>query len=248
MAIIPASIRNNNPGAAYPGPSSRKFGSSSYETLKSRDGVHKIATFPSSIQGAAAMFDLLARRYTGMTIEAAITKWCGAFYVSTYIKVLEAQGGVSRTDLLTKEFLADPSKAIPLAKAMALQEAGREYPMTDAEWQQAHACAFREPVAPAFAPDNDVPSPKPETRTAAAIAKATPAAGAIGVGASALTGLATVDLTTITNKLTELTAAGSAISALGQLLMSGQMWLAAAVGGVCYLALTYIPRLLGRAT
>ena len=36
--MIPASIRNNNPGAMYPGKSAKKFGSSTFETLKSKDG------------------------------------------------------------------------------------------------------------------------------------------------------------------------------------------------------------------
>lgn len=248
MSIIPASIRNHNPGAQYPGKSARKFGSTSYETLRSKDGVHKIATFPSSIQGAAAMFDLLDMRYTGMTVEAAITKWCGSFYVSTYIKVLEEKSGLKRSDLLTKAVLRDPAVAIPLAKAMAWQEAGRDYPMTDAEWSQAHACAFLEPVAPAFSPDNDVPTPKPETRTNAAIAAATPAAGAVGIGATAATGLATVDFSVVATKATEVKAAGDAIAGLGGLLMSSQMWIAAAVGGACYIALTYVPKMLGRSS
>lgn len=168
--IIPASIRNRNPGAQYPGKSAKKFGGKTYETLKSQDGVHKIATFPSDIQGAAAMFDLLASSYCGMPVEKAIAKWCGAFYVSTYIKVLEEKGGVKRSDLLTKALLADPSKAIPLARAMAWQEAGRDYPMTDAEWLQAHECAFRQQVAPAFSHENDVPSPKAELRQAETVA------------------------------------------------------------------------------
>jgi len=194
MTIVPASIRNRNPGAMYPGPSSKKFGSSSFETLTSRDGVHKIATFRSDVQGGSALFDLLASKYVGMTVEKAITRWCGEFYVSTYIKVLEEHGGVKRSDTLTKEMLEDPEKAIPLAKAMALQEAGREYPMTDEQWAQAHSCAFLQPVAPAFAPDNDVPSPKPETRTAAKVQKVVdvakvvfPVAGVGGVAANQAT-------------------------------------------------------------
>lgn len=190
MAIIPASIRNLNPGAQYPGPSAKKFGGVRYETLKSKDGTHKIATFPSSIQGGAAMFDLLASRYCGMPIEKAITKWCGSFYVSTYIKVLEEKGGIKRTDILTKAVLKDPAKAIPLARAMAWQEAGRDYPMTDAEWSQAHACAFEQPIAPAFSPDNDVPSPKVELRqaqTVAAVGKVAAVATATGSTVATLT-------------------------------------------------------------
>lgn len=176
MARIPASIRNLNPGAMYPGPSSRKFGATKYETLRSKDGVHKIATFASSVDGAAALFDLLgSKAYTGRTIQEAITKWCGGFYVSTYIKVLEANAGVTRHTRLTRELLANREVAIPLAMAMALQEAGQEYPMTDEEWEEAHARVFGT-VAPAplpvpkpsqeedFAPDNDIPSPKPVIR------------------------------------------------------------------------------------
>jgi hypothetical protein len=218
MSIVPASIRNRNAGAQYPGKSAKKFGSSSFETLTSRDGVHKIATFPSHVQGASAMFDLLDQRYTGMTVEKAITKWCGAFYVSTYIKVLEDKGGVKRSDILTKDLLRDPEKAIPLARAMALQEAGRDYPMTGEEWQQAHACAFVEPIAPAFSADNDVPSPKAEMRTAAIVAKVKKViAGGSGVGAL---GAVATDPAALTAKL-------SAYKELTAILTSFGPWMAA---------------------
>jgi hypothetical protein len=216
MSIVPASIRNRNPGAQYPGKSAKKFGSSSFETLTSRDGVHKIATFRSHIQGGSALFDLLDARYTGMTIEKAITKWCGAFYVSTYIKVLEDKGGIKRTDILTKDLLRDPEKAIPLARAMALQEAGRDYPMTGEEWQQAHACAFVEPIAPAFSADNDVPSPKAEMRTAKAMATVTKA----GAGISAVAAGVATDPAALTAKL-------SAYKELTAILTSFGPWMAA---------------------
>ena len=39
----------------------------------------KIATFPTHQHGAAAMFDLLARKYTGRTVETAIKTWCGGW-------------------------------------------------------------------------------------------------------------------------------------------------------------------------
>lgn len=174
---IPASIRNNNPGAMYPGPSAKKFGARTHEVLKSKDGVHKIATFATPIQGAAAQFDLLASsKYTGRSIEDAIQKWCGGFYVSTYIKVLEGEAKVSRNTTLTRDLLCDARVAIPLAKAMALQEAGQPFPMSDEDWLRAHAMAFPDaqeldelPPEPAtdkewFDEANDLPSPKPETR------------------------------------------------------------------------------------
>lgn len=174
--MIPASIRNRNPGAMYPGPSSKKFGATSYETLKSRDGVHKIATFPSDIHGAAAMFDLLAAKYTGQSIEAAIKKWCGGYYASTYLKVLESKGGITASDPLTMALVRDPQLAVPLCRAMAWQEAGKDYPLDDAGWLTAHGMAFGGEVAPEFSPKNDVPSPKPETRRAELLKKL----GAVG--------------------------------------------------------------------
>jgi len=185
--MIPASIRNRNPGAMYPGPSAKKFGATTFETLRSRDGVHKIATFPTDHHGAAAMFDLLAARYTGMPIEAAIKKWCGGFYASTYIKVLEAKGGVSASDPLTLAMIRDPQTAIPLARAMAWQEAGKDYPLDDAGWLEAHGMAFAGAVAPEFSPKNDVPSPKAETRRAETVKTVGTATGLLG-GAGAVVG------------------------------------------------------------
>ncbi len=163
--MIPASIRNNNPGAMYPGPSSRKFGATSFETLRSKDGVHKIATFPTSVHGAAAQFDLLARDYTGVSLERAITRWCGGFYAPTYLKVLRDRADVSAETVLTKAMLADHDFAIPLAKAMAWQEAGCDYPMKEEDWLEAHQMAFgQEAAAPAWNPRNDAPTPKIQTR------------------------------------------------------------------------------------
>lgn len=178
--IPPASIRNNNPGAQYPGPSARKFGSTRHEVLRSKDGQHLIATFPTPVHGAAAQFDLLHNgrnklgqlTYRNRTIRKAIETWCGGFYANTYLGVLKSKAGVTADSVLTSDLLKDPVFAIPLGKAMAWQEAGREYPLDDEGWTQAHDMAFADSRAPAFAPDNDVPSPKPETRSAAAVTAA----------------------------------------------------------------------------
>lgn len=186
--MIPASIRNNNPGAMYPGKSSKRFGSVSFETLRSRDGVHKIATFPTGKHGAAAMFHLLSTGYVGMPIEKAIAKWCGGYYVSTYLKVLEQKAGVKPSDPLTLAVLRDHAVAVPIARAMAWQEAGRDYPLSEQEWVEAHAMAFGDALAPAFAPGNDVPSPKAEMREAQAVAAvAKPAAGGAALLGTGLT-------------------------------------------------------------
>lgn len=181
--MTPASIRNNNPGAMYPGPSAKKFGSTSFETLRSHDGVHKIASFPTGIHGAAAQFDLLHAKYCGLTVQDAITKWCGAYYVSTYLKVLKDRAGVEANSELTQEMMRDPAVAIPLAKAMAWQEAGQEFPLSEQDWVEAHNMAFSGHVAPAWNPRNDVPSPRPETRWATTVEKAKQTTyGLVGTG------------------------------------------------------------------
>lgn len=190
MAIIPASIRNNNTGAQYPGPVARRFGGATYEVLRSKDGTHKIATFPSAVHGAAAHIALLHDKYTGLTLEAAIRKWCGGYYVSTYLKVLSDETGIGRATILTKELIRDSKVAIPICKAMALQEAGKPFPMSDEEWETAHDMAFSGDVAPVFDVANDVPSPKPETRRAEAV-KTTGRWTAVVTGAGAVvTGVA----------------------------------------------------------
>lgn len=189
--MTPASIRNRNPGAQYPGPSARKFGGTSYETLRSRDGVHKIATFPTHQHGVAAQFDLLDRKYCGMTIEAAITKWCGGFYANTYLKVLEQHAGVTPQTVLTKDMVRNPDFAIPFARAMARQEAGRDYPLDEDGWRQGHAMAFGGgTTAPGWSPDNDVPTPKPETRTAEAVKTVATWTAPVAAGTAAVTEVA----------------------------------------------------------
>ena len=183
--MIPASIRNHNPGAMYPGKSAAKFGSATFETLKSKDGVHKIATFPTATHGAAAQFDLLARDYCGMTLEAAITRWCGNFYATTYLQVLKDRAGIDADTVLTKAMLANHDIAIPLAKAMAWQEAGQDYPLDDKGWLEAHQMAMSGATeAPGWNPRNDVPTPKPETRRAAVVEKVKKA---VAVGTAGVT-------------------------------------------------------------
>lgn len=169
---LPASIRNKNPGAMYPGAASRKFGSTSFQVLKSRDGTHKIATFPTDIQGAAAQFYLLgSTSYADgkRTVRQAIEKWCGGFYVSTYLRVLEEQAGVSRDAVLTRAMICNPDIAIPLARAMAWQEAGRDYPLEDDGWRQAHALAIptaAKEVAQAAGDESSSAPPAPATSDA----------------------------------------------------------------------------------
>lgn len=131
----PATIRYNNPGAQYPGRSSKKFGSKGYKRI---GGGHKIATFPSKVAGAAALFDLFDRGYTNRTLEKAVRKWSGGNWVKSYLSFLADRGGLKPSTKITKKFMGDEERAIGLAKAMSWHETGRRYPMTDAEWREAH--------------------------------------------------------------------------------------------------------------
>lgn len=151
----------------YPGPSAKKFGGDKYEVLKSKDGVHKIATFPTSIHGAAALFDLLitSKNYRDKPLQQAIKTWCGEYHLDSYVSMVTTHCDLKADDKLTAEVIRDPMRAIPLAMAMANQEAGKPYPLTDEEWMEAHAMAFAGPVLPAWSPTNSSPSRNPEDRT-----------------------------------------------------------------------------------
>ncbi|MBB3952646.1 hypothetical protein [Aureimonas jatrophae] len=134
----PASFRYNNPGAQYPSREAARFGQIAYGVI---GGGHKIAAFPSVVNGAAANFDLLYRRYTGMTIHEAGRKWTGrnAFGVPGYDDNL----------VLSQEMLTDREQAIALLKAIAERESGRGVNLTSEQWRYAHEM-FRSRSADAF--------------------------------------------------------------------------------------------------
>ena len=130
----PAAIRYNNPGAMYPHESSYKFGSTKSHRI---GGGHLIAEFPDAISGAAAQFDLLSGdHYCAMRVGNAITKWCGNYDAAAYRRIVR-QAGIDLNASVT-ETLSDKAKAITLARTMARVEAGREYPLTEAQWQAAY--------------------------------------------------------------------------------------------------------------
>lgn len=159
---IPASIRFNNPGAQWPGPSADKFGSTGSGVI---GGNNKIAQFDSPVSGAAAQFDLLGRRYAGKTLGGAISEWSGKNNAPQYTAAVSQATGIPVDAPITSEMLHDPKFAIPLAKAMAKHETGRDYPMSDDQWGQAHAMAFNgapaqgNPLANAPIVNGNGPSP-----------------------------------------------------------------------------------------
>lgn len=135
----PASIRYNNPGAMYPGPSALAYGSDTTGTI---GGGHLIAGFPDPISGAAAQFDLLRRRYANMPLSDAITKWSGGNNPGLYVNSIAGSAGIPGNTVLSPDLLSDPQFAIPLAKAMARHEAGMDFPLSDEQWQKAHAMVY----------------------------------------------------------------------------------------------------------
>lgn len=186
----PASIRCNNPGAMW-GRVGRKPSSffttdvgphgcetnaelplkwGSTQTIYLSDGLgqdNNIAIFPTKVHGGAAQFDLwrTSKNYSNRKLADAIYTWSGKNSAESYIAFLIARvPGLTRNTVITSGFLAGPS-GIAFVKAQAWHEAGKSYPMTDAEWQRAQAMVFvgtRAPVAP-------VPQPAP-----AVVAKAEP--------------------------------------------------------------------------
>jgi hypothetical protein len=106
------------------------------------------------VNGAAANFDLLRRNYVGLTIGAAGAKWTGdnGFGIPGY----------DPNAILTAEMVDDPAQAIAVMKAMARREAGRESPLTDEQWRQAHAM-FKAGSASAYLDSLAGPSSSPPT-------------------------------------------------------------------------------------
>ena len=168
---LPASVRSNNPGAMWPGPSASKFGSTRHEVLN--DGLgqgNKIAIFDTKEQGGAALFDLFKDRYAGKTLATAIYRWSGGNASGEYVRSVAKALGINPNDVITKEMLDDPEFAIALAKAMAKFEAGREYPMSDAEWRRAHEMFKRgrpDPVEQPKTPAPAAPEAIPEKKNGA---------------------------------------------------------------------------------
>ncbi|WP_316199371.1 peptidoglycan-binding domain-containing protein [Bradyrhizobium sp. SZCCHNS2002] len=122
-----ASFRYNNPGCQYPSARAARFGQTGYGII---GGDHKIARFPSPVNGAASNFDLLSRSYVGMKIGEAGTKWTGAHGFGV--------PGYDPDSLLTREIVENPAQAIPLLKAIADRESGKGNNLSEEQWRQAH--------------------------------------------------------------------------------------------------------------
>jgi hypothetical protein len=136
----PASIRYKNPGAMWGGKHARKWGAVDDIVLKDGQANH-IAVFPDLVHGAAAQFALWKAGYCDMTLIAAIKKWSGHNSSAAYMAFLGKHVGVTPHTRITPALLASP-KGIALMKAQAQWEAGKPYPMSDAQWAEAQSMVF----------------------------------------------------------------------------------------------------------
>lgn len=136
----PASIRYKNPGAMWGGKHANTWGAVSDVVLKDGQANH-IAVFPDFVHGAAAQFALWKASYCNMSLAAAIRKWSGHNSSAAYMAFLGRHVGITAQTWITPALLASP-KGLALMQAQAQWEAGKPYPMTDAEWRQAQALVF----------------------------------------------------------------------------------------------------------
>lgn len=142
----PASIRYNNPGAMWGGSAlAKKWGA--VQTVGLNDGLgqgNNIAVFPSMVKGAAAQIDLwhTSKNYHNKRLQDAIHTWSGGNYVSSYIAFLiKRVHGLTPDTIIDDDFLRSGT-GLAMMKAQAWHEAGKPYPMTDAEWREAQALVF----------------------------------------------------------------------------------------------------------
>ncbi len=161
---VPVSIRSNNPGAMWGGARAAKWGATADIRLHDGQGNH-IAVFPTKVQGAAAQFDLWRTSYSGMTLRAGIARWSGGNSSPAYVAFLTRRTGIRADDVITRELLAGP-RGLALMQAQAHWEAGRPYPMTEAEWRRAQAMVFgrHEPQPEPPKPEPTRPERPPEPR------------------------------------------------------------------------------------
>jgi hypothetical protein len=128
----------------------KKWGATANIGLKDGTGQgNTIAMFPTMVAGACAQFDLWrsSKNYRNKRLADAIRTWSGGNSVNAYVAFLTARvPGLTANTVINDDYLKSP-KGVALMKAQAWHEAGKPYPMTDAEWSQAQAKVFGQPSA-----------------------------------------------------------------------------------------------------
>ncbi|WP_332116079.1 hypothetical protein [Azorhizobium caulinodans] len=129
-----ASVRYNNPGAQYPSPVSKDYGSTTHAII---GGGHKIAIFEDKTHGAAAQFALLRRGYSGMRLGDLIHRWSGANSHREYTAFMAKALGISPDTVITREMMEDREFMKKWFRAQTQWEAGGKYPITEEELDKA---------------------------------------------------------------------------------------------------------------
>jgi hypothetical protein len=117
------------------------------KTIGLNDGLgqgNNIAVFPTKVMGAAAQIDLwrTSKNYHNRRLQDAIHTWSGGNYVSSYMAFLMKRvPGLTPDTIIDDDFLKS-GMGLAMMKAQAWHEAGKPYPMTDAEWREAQALVF----------------------------------------------------------------------------------------------------------
>ena len=130
----PASIRYNNPGAAWPSKEDERYGIKGYGVLTDpKTGQqNQIGRFPSATHGAAANMALFARKYVGMTMGEATKMWRGNNAGSNIMPE-----GMDPNMRITPEMAKDPIFMKKLFRSFAGHEAGKKGSISDQELDQA---------------------------------------------------------------------------------------------------------------
>ena len=125
--------RNNNPGNI------KKTG---HKYIGEIDESDTYETFVDVNWGFAAMFSLLHRKYSGMTIEEAIGIYAPNFENDTnaYVKFIEDRTGFPADAVEINSY--DIATIIPIVEAMATYEGGKNWILVDIHfgWQRWISC------------------------------------------------------------------------------------------------------------
>ena len=130
----PASIRYNNPGAAYPAARDVEYGLEGFSII---GGGHKIGKFPTPVHGLAANMNLWRTQYKGLTLRQAVSKWRD----DPLNGKSPLPRGFDPNVVITDEILNDKDKMLSLLSQMMEHEAGkgRAHKFTETELANAYA-------------------------------------------------------------------------------------------------------------
>lgn len=127
-----ASLRYNNPGAAWPSKTDRLYGIQGYGILKAGGERNEIGKFPTVVHGLAANMALFKRKYTGKTVRAALAMWRNRGGTA-----IPGGLGLSSNTVITPEMTNSPKWMAQFFHSMARHESGKKDIITTEQYKQA---------------------------------------------------------------------------------------------------------------